>query len=162
MSAGLLRCVSAMALLLCVVSSQAKALPAMSRQALAQHYMQLLMAGKYGELSNYLTENSTLSDTTAGKSYKGRRQILEFWRRSSQGMQQASFEQAQFFVSNKVAVFIGTFHYRGEGTLYGFPGQTIEFSLPAITVLTIDVKEQRITAHQDLFDYAQLKPRVID
>lgn len=162
MFADVLRWISAIVLLLWMASIQAEPLPAMSRQALAQHYMQLLMAGKYGELSNYLNENSTFTDSTAGKSYKGRRQILAFWRRSSQGMLHSHFEQTQFFVSKKVAVFIGTLHYRGEGTLYGFPQQTITFSLPVVTILTIDVKDQLITSHQDLFDYAQLKPRVID
>ncbi|MCE2570972.1 nuclear transport factor 2 family protein [Motilimonas eburnea] len=162
MFAGSLRFFSAIALICWAVTLSAQPLPALSREALAQHYMQLLMAGNYTELGNYLSEKSTLTDSTAGKSYKGKRQILAFLHRANQGMVQARFEQSQFFVAKKVAVFIGTYHYRGEGSLYGFPEQTIEFSLPMVTILTINVKDQLVTSHQDLFDYAQLKPRTLD
>jgi hypothetical protein len=59
-------------------------------------------------------------------------------------------------------VFIGEYHYQGEGTLYGFPDQQIQFSIPAVTVLTIDTTEQLVTSHQDFFDYASLAPTIIN
>lgn len=150
-------------MLLCLApTTWAESVPKLSREALAQHYMQYLLAGNYQQISRYLNDNSTLEDRTAGKSYKGQRKIIEFWRLSTQGMRSYRFEQQRFFVSKKLAVFIGEYHYQGEGTLYGFPEQQIKFSIPAVTVLTIDTSEQLITLHQDFFDYASLAPTIIN
>ncbi|MDO6525734.1 nuclear transport factor 2 family protein [Motilimonas sp. 1_MG-2023] len=151
---------SLLAYLMLTFRVQANESDKLTREQLAQHYMQLLLAGDYQHIAQYLNDNSTLEDRTASKTYKGKSNILEFWQLSTQGMTSYHFEQQRFYVAKKLAVFIGVYHYQGEGSLYGFPGQQIEFSIPAVTVLTIDVDEQRVTLHQDFFDYASLAPKI--
>lgn len=132
------------------------------RKQLAQRYMGLLLATDYAQLSEYLNDSSKLIDKTASKTYTGKRNIIEFLRLSTAGVETYRFEQERFFISKKTAVFIGIYHYKGAGDLYGFPNQTIQFSVPAVTVLSVDEKENIITEHRDYFDYENLTPEVVD
>ena len=96
-------------MLLCLApTTWAESVPKLSREALAKQYMQYLLAGNYLQISQYLNDSSTLEDRTAGKSYKGQRNIIEFWRLSTQGMRSYHFEQQRFFISKMhVSVLYG-------------------------------------------------------
>ena len=133
----------------------------LTRAELAQQYMAYLTSADYAKIGAYLNERSNFEDRTANKTYQGEEQIIAFWKLSMQGAEHYRFEQQQFYVSKKIAVFIGVYHYQGDGRLYGLTGKQIKFSIPAVTVLTIDQKEQRVTLHQDFLDYANLSPEVI-
>ncbi len=127
------------------------------REQIAKQYFGLLLAGDYQQMGLYLNDSSVLEDRTAGKTYKGKRDITRFFMASTKGMTNYRFDMDRFFISKKVAVFIGTYVYLGSGALFGKQGQELELFIPAVTVLTVDEKENKITKHQDFFDYQEMK-----
>ncbi|GIU22580.1 nuclear transport factor 2 family protein [Shewanella schlegeliana] len=122
-------------------------------QQLAIKYIQALTRQDYTSLSAFYNRDSVFNDRTAGRTYTGKRHILQFLKRAHRGVLEYNFNIEHMFNSGSLVVLIGNYRYKGPGELFGKPGRIIDIAIPGVTTLRLDMTHQRVKEHQDLMDY---------
>ncbi|GAA5192135.1 nuclear transport factor 2 family protein [Ferrimonas gelatinilytica] len=128
--------------------------------ALAERYIEALTSLNFNQLSRFYDRETLFEDKTAGKSLVGRRDILTFLRRVHSYTREYEFVPSHTFANGSLVVMIGSYYYQARGDLFGYPGETITFVLPGVTTLKVDMENQRISEHIDMFDYGAMKDQL--
>ncbi|QIZ78740.1 ester cyclase [Ferrimonas lipolytica] len=127
---------------------------------LANRYINALTERNFRTLRRMLHRETKFKDEMAGKDVTGTRDILMFLKRVHTYTESYAFViDHQFFKGSEV-VMIGSYYYQARGDLFGMPGKLITLTIPGVTMLDVDVDEQRIDEHVDILDYATMKAQL--
>ncbi len=127
---------------------------------LAEEYMAALTNRNYSKLAQFYDRETVLTDQMAGKTLTGRREILSFLRRIHTYTQEYHFNADHLFYKGSRVVMIGNYYYKARGDLFGYPGESITFSLPGITTLKLDMENRRIEEQIDYLDYHTMEDQL--
>lgn len=127
---------------------------------LAEEYMAALTNRNYSRLSQFYDRETVLTDQMAGKTLTGRREILSFLRRIHTYTQEYYFNADHMFYKGSRVVMIGNYYYKARGDLFGYPGESVTFSLPGVTTLKLDMENRRIEEQIDLLDYHTMEDQL--
>ncbi|MFQ6371355.1 nuclear transport factor 2 family protein [Shewanella sp. YIC-542] len=124
-----------------------------AEQQMAMSYLKAYTNHNYPKLATFYNRDSVFVDVTAGRSYTGRRHIIEFLERAHRGVLEYDFNIEHMFNSGALVVMIGNYHFKGPGEQFGKPGKIIDIAVPGVTTLKLDLLNHRVSKHQDFIDY---------
>ncbi|MBW3140659.1 nuclear transport factor 2 family protein [Ferrimonas balearica] len=127
---------------------------------LAEEYMAALTNRNYSKLAQFYDRETVLTDQMAGKSLTGSRDILAFLRRVHTYTQEYYFNADHLFYKGSRVVMIGNYYYKARGDLFGYPGESVTFSLPGVTTLKLDMENRRIEQQIDYLDYHTMEDQL--
>ncbi|MBY6188197.1 nuclear transport factor 2 family protein [Marinobacter hydrocarbonoclasticus] len=127
---------------------------------LAEAYMAALTNRNYSKLAQFYDRETVLTDQMAGKTLTGRREILSFLRRVHTYTQEYYFNADHVFYKSSRVIMIGNYYYKARGDLFGYPGESVTFSLPGVTTLKLDMENGRIEEQIDYLDYHTMEDQL--
>ena len=133
-------------------------------EALALRYLESLYGFDLDALEQLTAHDVVFHDPTSAVfpggpwRYEGRGAVLDFFRRSTEGVEEHSFDVERSFTSGELTVLELTYHTRGDGAPLGHPGVSLKLDVPAVTV--IRVRDGLVVEHQDFVDYDTLRRQV--
>jgi ketosteroid isomerase-like protein len=131
---------------------------------LALRYLEHLYGSELEALEEITSDDLLFHDATSSVfpggpwRYEGRAQVLDFFRRSIQGVESQSFEVLRRFTSGEQTVLELTYRTRGDGAALGYPGVILKLEVPAVTV--IRVRDGLVVEHEDFVDYPTMMKQV--
>ncbi len=132
---------------------------------IAEEYMKRLTSGDFDKLGRLYHDEAAFVDFTAesvaqgGYHFRGKKDILDFWKKTSKGRISYKFTPAKQFSSGNYVVMIGVYDYKGTGEPLGLSKELI-VRLKTDAVTTLKIVDGKVVSHLDMVDYKNLMKQI--
>jgi len=130
----------------------------------ARTYLETLYRFDWEAVTPLLAEDALFEDPTSvifgteTSRLEGRKAILDFFKNSSAGIGETSFEVLRSFSTGEYAIFELVYRTEGDGAVLGYPGLPMKLKVPGTTIL--QVRDGKVVHHLDHIDYESLLRQV--